>query len=1338
MIESIIEWSIRNRFIVILASLVLGVAGVRAMLTMPVDAIPDLSENQVIVFTDWMGRSPQEIEDQITYPLSVNLQGLAGVKVVRSSSEFNFSMITIIFNDDTDYYFARQRVLEKLSIASTFLPPGTTPYLAPDATAVGQIFWYTVEGGGKDLSELRSIQDWFVRYQLNSVPGVAEVASVGGAPKEYQIDLDPNKLRAYGISLGEVYSAVARSNSSVGGRVIHQGNAEYLIRSIGWIESIDDIRDTVVTQRGNGTPIFVGMLGTVQVGPAFRRSVLEKDGKEAVGGVVLMRYGENPLEVTRRIKEKITTLQAGLPEGVRIVPFYDRTPLIHKALETVSGTVKEELIVCTIAILLVMGHVGNAFVVAVTLPMAILFSFLMMRLFGMSSNIMSLAGISISVGILIDQAVVMGENAAHHLTRHFGHERVTGDTTEIVIKACRTVGRPIFFSVVITILSFLPVFALSGREGKMFHPLAYTKTFALVGVALLSITLVPALIPIFLKGRIKSEDENWLVRTMIEIFKPMLAWLMDRTTLVCWLFVIILGLGYVASTKLGREFMPDLNEQSLMDMPTTVPRASIAEAERDLRVRDEVLRGFPEVWQVVGKAGRAETPTDAAPLDMIETVINLRDHDVWPKRKLRFEDAVAQTRIVLDTLEAKGLLRRPASAEERESLVSEAAMTVASTVDEVLRDLAARQLVEFRPELGRDLVGEAIDVLLARVEPSAVARKPTSAEREALIESLAMIYGGRLAVQVLPDDVIQLVNDAAKRLIVLGVLRDRPDLLTPPPSLLDRATASIGDVLGFAKTTLFTRMAEHLDVDHAHRLKERMKSLNWELFDRAVGAANWSAIEELSKLASDRKLAARDAAPEELPSVRAELDKPFADRLLLWKKTKIDIVEEMSTALQMPGWGNSFTQPIANRIEMLSTGVRLPVAVKVFGSKLDEIQRVSQEIAGVLRGVRGAADVFPDQIVGKGYVEIKIDRKKAARYGINVGDVQDVVEVAMGGRPLTMTVEGRQRYPVRVRYARDYRDDVEALKNILVSARGMVAETGQSSGMGGMGAAMPSAGAPSQAPSIQIPLAAVADIRVVEGPSMIKSENGLLRSYIQLRVRDRDEVGFVEEAQRVVGEKVKLPAGMYIEWTGTFEHQVRANKTLRLVFPAVIAVIMLILYLTHKNWTDALLMMTSVLGALAGGAIFQWLFGFNFSVAVQVGYIACFGMAVETGVVMLVYLHEAIDERGGLERISSIAELRQAILEGAIHRLRPKLLTEGAAIISIAPMLWATGVGAEVIRPMAAPVLGGLLIADEVIDVFLPVLYFAVCKGRWRKLHGISLFDTRHTIERRHEPVSVS
>ncbi len=1293
MIESIIEWSIRNRYLVILAAIAMAAAGVRAMRTMPVDAIPDLSENQVIVFADWPGRSPQEIEDQITYPLTSRLQGLAGVKVVRSSSEFNFAMATIIFDEATDYYFARERVLEKLATIAPEMPRGVTPYLAADATAVGQIFWYTVEGEGKALDELRSIQDWYVRYQLNSVPGVAEVASVGGAPREYQVDLDPNKLRVYGIGLGDVDAAVARSNSSVGGRVIHQGNAEYLIRSVGWIENLEDIRETVVARRKDGTPIRVGDLGAVQFGPSFRRSVLEKDGREVVGGVVLMRYGENPLEVTRRIKQKIAILRAGLPKGVRIVPFYDRTPLIHGAIETVSGTVREELVVCTIAILLVMGHLGNAFVVAATLPMAILASFLMMRAFGVSSNIMSLAGISISVGILIDQAVVMGENAAHHLTRHFGRDRIHGDTTEIVVKACRTVGRPIFFSVVITILSFLPVFALSGREGKMFHPLAWTKTFALVGVAVLSITLVPALIPIFLRGRIKSEEENWFVRTMIDVFKPMLAWLLGRTMLVCWLFTVILGLGWVSASRLGREFMPDLDEGSIMDMPTTVPRASIAESTRDLRIRDAILRGFPEVWQVVGKAGRAETPTDPSPLDMIETIINLRDRSTWPRRKLRYEDATAQARTALEAFIDRGFLDRPPPADAG-AMVEEIAMSVASRVDEVLRGFALRALAGYRPELGRVLIGEAIDDLLRKLDPEAIARKPSAEERASLIQSLAKPYADRLAVQVLPDDVSALVDEASRRMVEAGFLRNHSDLLAPKPSRIEQAIVAAGEVIGVERPSLVDRIYAGLSDSCLTHLVAFVRELEGEILDSAVGVADGSAIEAAMKLGRDRHLIRREPRRDELLDLRRELDRSLADRILLWRKSKQDLVEEMGTALQMPGWGNSFTQPIANRIEMLSTGVRMPVAVKVFGARLDEIQRVALEVAGVLRRVSGAADVFADQITGKGYVEIRIDRKKAARYGVNVGDVQDVVEAAMGGQPITQTVEGRERYPVRVRYARDFRDDVDSLKEVLVSSRGM----------GPAASASP------------IPLAALADIQVVEGPSMIKSENGMLRAYVQCRVRGRDEVGFVEEARRAVAEKVRLPAGMYVEWSGTFEHQARAQKTLRLVFPAVIALIALILYLTHRSWMDALLMMTSVLGALAGGAIFQRLFGFPFSVAVQVGYIACFGMAVETSVVMLVYLREAIEERGGLEAIDSVDELRQAVLEGAIHRLRPKLLTEGAAIISIAPMLWASGVGAEVIRPMAAPVLGGLLIADEVIDVFLPVLFFAVRERQWRRL----------------------
>ncbi|GIW88199.1 MAG: hypothetical protein KatS3mg108_2523 [Isosphaeraceae bacterium] len=1305
MIESVIEWSIRNRFLVIAVALVATVAGLRALVTMPVDAIPDLSENQVIVFTDWMGRSPQEIEDQVTYPLSVNLQGLAGVKVIRSSSEFNFSMVNVIFDDETDFYFARQRVLERLALAATFLPEGVTPYLAPDATALGQIFWYTVEGDDQDLDELRALQDWYIRYQLASVPGVAEVASVGGAPREYQVDLDPERLRAYGVTLGQVYRAVERANSAVGGRVIHRGNAEYLIRSVGWIQSLDDLRRTVVAERA-GTPITLETIADVQYGPGFRRSVLEKDGREVTGGVVLMRHGANPLEVTRRIQEKITALQPGLPAGVRIVPFYDRTPLIEAAIETVTDTVREELIICIVAILLIMGHLGGAFVVSLTLPLAVLFSVLMMRLLGIPLNIMSLAGIAISVGILEDQAVVMTENAAHHLTRRFGDQPVRGDIRELVIPACRTVGRPIFFSVLITILSFLPVFALTGREGKLFHPLAYTKTFALIGVAILAVTLVPALIPIFLKGRIKSEEESWLVRTMTEIFKPMLSWLMDRPTLVCWLFACIVGLGYVASTKLGREFMPDLDEGSLLDMPTSVPRMSITQVADDLKARDAILRQFPEVWTVVGKAGRAETATDPSPLEMIETIINLHDRDLWPRRALRYEDVERLVGEALARLEGRGLV---GDIGDRAALINETAMAVSARLDEALRRLAHLRLAEFRTELGQGLVADALDAYLARLGGDRLARPLDAATRERVLAAAASPHGARLAAGPLYDDVAALVRELVERLTAEGVLGAGGDALADRPTPLERAWEAVGAALGREPPTLLKRIYEHLSKRYHERFRERVRRLDWELFDRATGDAPWAAIEELRRLAGSGRLADADT----LRDVRADLQKWFADRVFLWRKTKAELEREMDTVLQVPGWGNIWTQPIINRINMLATGIRAPIGIKIFGDDLDQIQRVAQEVAEVVRSIPGAVNVVPDQIVGKGYVEIRIDRDRAARYGVQVGDIQDVVEVALGGRPITMTVEGRRRFPIRIRYSRDERDDVEALKRLLVAAGAGASSEEPEQGMEGGAAAMGGTGLR------QIPLAEVAEIRVVEGPAMIKSENGLLRAYVQLGVRDRDVVGFVEEARRVVAERVELPTGMYLEWAGDFEHELRARNTLRIVFPMVAAIIVVILYLTYRSWIDALLMMTAVLGALAGGAIFQWLFGFNFSVAVWVGYIACFGMATETGIVMLVYLREAIAERGGLEGIGSVGELREAILEGAIHRLRPKLLTEGTTIIAIAPMLWADGVGAEVIRPMAAPVLGGLLVADEVIDVFLPVLYFAVQKGRWRRRHGL-------------------
>ena len=657
MIEKIIEFSIRNRFVVILSACAVIAWGVYCVIHTPVDAIPDLSENQVIVFTDWMGRSPREIEDQVTYPLSVNLQGLAGVKAVRASSEFNFSMIDIIFEDNVDFYFARQRVLERLTLASTFLPPGVTPYLAPDATALGQIFWYTVEGDGYDLGRLRAIQDWYVRYQLNSVPGVAQVASVGGFPIEYQIDVDPNKLRAYGVTLGDLYAAVARSNSSVGGGVIQKGNAEYLVRGVGWIRSLSDIENIVVkVDRKSGTPVYVSNLATVGRGSEFRRSVLEKNGNEVVGAVVMMRYGENPLAVTQRIKEKIVQLQAGLPKGVRIVPFYDRTRLIEGAIHTLTTILTHEMIIASLAILLILWHFRSAFVICLTLPMAVLISFIMMRYFGIASNIMSLSGIAVSIGILVDQAIVMVENATHHLTAHFGDRRVSGDIRELIIPACRTVGRPIFFSVMIVLLSFIPVFALSGQEGKTFHPLAFTKSFAMIGVAILSITLVPALIPTFIKGRLRREEESWLVRSLIAIYRPVLSWAMNYPKTVNWFFIVLLALGWHLWGKLGREYMPALDEGSILDMPVTVPRASITEVADDLKARNAVLRQFPEVEMIVGKGGRADTPTDPSPLEMVETIIDLRPKELWPKRKLDYADAQRQTGVVLDALEKRGLV----------------------------------------------------------------------------------------------------------------------------------------------------------------------------------------------------------------------------------------------------------------------------------------------------------------------------------------------------------------------------------------------------------------------------------------------------------------------------------------------------------------------------------------------------------------------------------------------------------------------------------------------------------------------------------------------------------
>ncbi len=1438
MIERIIELSIRNRFLVLIIAAALTVAGIYATLNTPVDAIPDLSENQVIVFTDWMGRSPREIEDQITYPLSRKLQGLAGVKAVRSSSEFNFSMITIIFEDGIDFYFARQRVTEKLAQANTFLPPGVVPYLAPDATALGQVFWYTVETSAKnpiDAGKLWALNKFYIAPQLNAAPGVADVAIVGGMPLEYQIDVRPEDLRAYGVTLGDLYSAVAKSNMPSGGGVLQKNFAEYIVRGVGWIADKGDIENTVVKEV-KGTPIYVKTIATVQLGTQFRRSVFEKDGNEVTGGVVLMRHGENPLAVTERVKQKIQELQPGLPAGVHIVPAYDRTRLIHGAVHTLTEVMWHEMAIASVAILLILMHVRSVFVICVTLPLSVLFSFLIMwilrqtGIIDIQANIMSLAGITISIGILVDQAIVMTENATHTLKEHFGDRKVTGDIRELVIGPCRTVGRPIFFSVLIMLLSFVPVFMLSGREGKLFHPLAFTKSFAMLGVAIISVTLVPALIPTFLKGHLRSEEENWIVRSFIHIYKPLLTWALPRRNLVMWSFSVLLILaagmfplqaivGQGASEtawqaafllvfflvtsltviatrgflwqvlsftsllvialwayqfpKIGVAFMPALDEGTTLDMPVTVPRASVTQAADDLKARDALLRGFPEVASVIGKVGRADTPTDPAPLDMVETFVNFRPKELWPKRVLRYDDAAEQTALLLKRLEEEEFVQVAPVEEDRNSLMVDASQKALERFDETMRELSLQRYVEFEDEVGALLTADAVSELIRHMEDAGHVSFASDNERASEIGQLTKVltpkYGPWLSKGPALEDVVQLSQDLTEELSQKGLIKDRVAALelsqSTPAALLSGAL----ELVGQGRKTLPGEVQRYLDSKLAERWRQRVHEINWELFDRGTGYFTWYALEELAKAAGPVALLSgarrgketerfaeaavqtqlgRAVDPESIKpfaAIREGAEKSLQDSVFFWPRQtgpKGDLVDdEMGRVLQVPGWSNIFTQPIINRIEMLSTGVRTDIGVKVFGPDLETIDRVCKQIEAALKPVRGGRDVIAAPIMGKGYVQIDIDRERAARYGISIEDVQNEIEVALAGRAVTFTVEKRERFPVRVRYARANRTDEESIRRLLVSSGGpgMAAPQTAAGGMGTQGmserppetrterghAASPAHAAGGQA---LIPLSSVADVRIVEGPAMIKSENGRLLNYVTLNVRGRDIVGFVDEAQRVVAQKVKLPEGVHIEWSGEFEHQVRAARTLRFVFPAVIVLIFVILYLTYNDLADAVLMMLAVPEALAGGAFFMYLFPkvmqgwdappMDFSVAVWVGFIACFGMATETGIIMLVYLREAIEKRGGLENIQSLEELRQAVIEGAVHRLRPKLLTEGVAIIAIFPMVFAKGVGGEILAPMALPVLGGLLISDEVVDLFLPVRFYWVRRARWLKLHG--------------------
>ncbi|MGV3771935.1 MAG: efflux RND transporter permease subunit [Verrucomicrobiales bacterium] len=1084
MIEKIISWSLANRFLVFVGSAFLFVAGLFSVYTTPVDAIPDLSENQVIVFADWMGRSPQEVEDQVTYPLSANLQGLAGVKTVRAVSMFGFSLITVIFHDNVDNYFARSRVLERLNYLGDVLPAGVTPKLGPDATGLGWVYQYYLEvdpskvpsGEGYDLGKLRSIQDWFIRYQLNSVQGVAEVASLGGFVQQYQIEISSSKMRAAQVSMTDVLEAVQQGNLNIGGKVIEENGMEFVVRGLGLVQSIADVENIAVKVVDN-TPVYIKDVATVEIGGDFRRGALDVDGNEVVGGIVVMRTGQNAKEVIRAVKEKIEQISPSLPPGISIKSFYDRSRLIDRTIETLKRALTEELILVTLAHIIFLWHFRSIIVVTLPLPLSILVSFIMMRQFGVSSNIMSLCGIAIAIGVLVDAAIVLTENVIRQCELAeekkaealkqisppgkkiaYADYRLTAKETYAITKeSSMQVGRPIFFAMLIIILAFVPVFALQGQERKLFHPLAFTKTFAMIGATLLAITLVPALCTLLVRGPFHAEKDNILMKQLLRLYDPALNWALRWKKTVLALagallmgsLVLAFGLpsawlkniekagfpGFARATSgMGSEFMPALNEESLLLMPVLLPSISLPEVNRIMSWQDKVIKATPEVISSAGKLGRAETATDPAPIEMIETTIMLKPQSEW------------------------------------------------------------------RP-------GMTHEMLVA------------------------------------------------------------------------------------------------------------------------------------------------------------------------------ELTEKLT---QVPGYVPGFLQPIEARVLMISTGIRAQLGVKILGSNLDEMQMVMHQVEQIVRDVPGAIGVAPSRVLGKPYLEIQVDRQAIGRHGLSVQAVLDAVETGIGGKTMSTTIKGRERLPIQVRLDRTERDDIERVRDILIATP---------------------AGA-------HIPLGQLTSINRSLGPSEIASENGLLRLFVQSNVQNRDLGSFVQEVRDRVSRELQLPRGITIEYSGEYENQIRAQRTLLIIVPTVLFLIFLLLYLVYRNVKEAAHVILAVPFALTGGVLLQYLLGYNFSVAVWVGYIALFGTAIQTGVVMVVYLEEALEKkRAEMGAAFSYQHLIEAIQEGARLRLRPKVMTVATTVASLLPIMWSTQTGSEVLKPLATPVIGGMISSLIHILIVTPVI-FALLRQR--------------------------
>ena len=1069
MLNTIIGWSARNRFLVILATLFIMLAGIYAAIKTPLDALPDLSDVQVIVYTEYPGQAPQVVEDQVTYPLTTSMISVPKSKVVRGFSVFGASFVYVIFEDGTDLYWARSRVLEYLNFASGKLPKGVTPQIGPDATGVGWVYQYvvipalsSVEGGvNKTLAELRTIQDWYLRYQLTKAHGVAEVASVGGFVQQYQVTVDPVKLRAYGIPLMRVSQVIRESNRDVGGRVVEMAETEYMVRGKGYLRNKGDIENMVVKSE-KGTPVLIRDIARVELGPDERRGLTELNGEgEVVSGIVMARFGENALEVIRNVKARIAEVSSGLPDGVTIQAVYDRSDLINRAIENLKHTLLEESAIVALVCIVFLMHVRSALVAIVMLPIGVLIAIIAMRALGMSSNIMSLGGIAIAIGAMVDAAIVMIENAHKHLEKlavrpelvegrsgHFDEIRTGFDKLSpngaglnermhAILAACKEVGPALFFSLLIITVSFLPVFTLEAQEGRLFAPLAFTKTFSMAGAALLSITLVPVLMGLFIRDKIMPESKNPLNRFLIWAYRPIIASVMRWKKMTIAVALVVLGVSIYPATHLGSEFMPTLNEGTLLYMPASLPAMSITKAAELLQTQDKIIKSFPEVASVYGKAGRAQTATDPAPPEMFETVINLKPEKEWR-------------------------------------------------------------------------AGMNIDKLIA----------------------------------------------------------------------------------------------------------------------------------------------------------------------------------EMDKSLQFPGMANSWTMPIKARLDMLATGIRAPIGIKVYGKDLDGIERVAKDIEAVVKNVPGTTSAYAERITGGFYLDIEPDRAALARYGLAVGDLLDVISTALGGEMVTTTVEGRERFGVIVRYPRELRSSPELI------AREVLVPT--------MEGAM-------------IPLGQLARVEVVKGAPSIRTENALLSAYIFVDIRDRDIGSYVADARRAVAERVKFPPGYYATWSGQFEYMERATAKMKIVVPITLLIIFLLLYLNFRRVTESLIVMLSVPFALVGGVWLLWLLGYNLSVAVAVGFIALAGVAAETGVVMLIYLEHAwerIKAKLAAEgQDPTTGDLYTAVMEGAVERVRPKMMTVVAIMAGLLPIMWGTGTGSEVMRRIAAPMAGGMISSTILTLIVIPALY-AMFKAR--------------------------